>query len=63
MLTTIEMFDPLVVIFAKIGFKFPRIGLVFFVQIDVSLQAFFEVNRCKQRVISDYLIKNVEIER
>ena len=63
MLATIEMFDPLIVIFAKIRFKFPRIGLVFFVQIDVSLQAFFEVNRCKQRVISDHLIKNVEIER
>ena len=63
MLTAIEMFNPLIVIFAKIRFKFPRIGLVFFIQINVSLQAFFKVNRCKKRIISDHLIKNVEIER
>ena len=37
MLTTIEMLDSLVVQFAKIGFKFPRIGFVFFIQVYVSL--------------------------
>ena len=62
MFTAIEMLDPLIMQFAKIGLEFPRIGLVFFIQVYVSLQALFKVYWCKKRIISNYLIQYVEIE-
>ena len=61
-LAAVEVLDPLVVVLAEVGLKLPRVRFILFVQIDVRLQALFEVHRRQQRVVGDDFVQNVEVE-
>jgi len=61
-LRTIEVLDALVVDLAQVGRNFGREVGVFFVCVQVSLQALFEVDVREERVLRHYLVQDVEVE-
>jgi len=46
-MAAVKVLDPLIVLVAKIGRKFALKYFVLLVQVQISLQALFEVNRCQ----------------
>ena len=62
-ITTVEMLDTLVVYLAQIRFELAFIIFVVFVEIEISLQAFLEIDGGKQRVVVHNFVEDVEVER
>lgn len=62
MLAAVEVLDALVVLLAQIWFELSLVVFVVLIQVEVSLQAFLEVDGGEQRVIVHNLVENVEVE-
>ena len=63
MLAAVEVLNTLLVLLAHVGCKVAFVGLIVLVHIRIRVQAFFKVDSREERVLRDYLIQDVEVER